>query len=136
MESLKKAIYTKFTAEVGGVHNAFYTVLAGRFYFERAPQNAVLPYAVYHLISDVPDYNFTSTFETVRIQIDLFSSSQSSTEVDSFYEKLKLLFDWCSLTVAGNVHLYMKRVLARQSQDPEDDNWTYNVDYEIMLEKS
>lgn len=136
MKNLKTAIYTKFTELIVGVHNSFYNAVSGKLYFERAPANAVLPYAVYHLISDVTTWNFSHDFEEVRIQVDLFSSSDSSSEVEDLYTALKALFDWCSLNITGSTCIYMRRENARLSRDPQDDNWTYNVDYQIMTEKA
>lgn len=136
MKNLKDAVYAKFVAvDGGGLHNSFYITIGGKLYYERAKQKATLPYAVYHIISDVPEWTFTTYFEKVRIQINLFSSSNSDGEVEDMYTALKALFDWCDLAIVGNVHLYMRRELARLSRDPEDDVWCYNVDYEIMTER-
>jgi hypothetical protein len=136
MKNLKDAIYAKFIQDNGG-HNSFYTAIGGRLYYERAKQKATLPYAVYNLISDVPDWTFTTFFERARIQFNLYSSDNSDGEVEDMYTALKDLFDWCDLTtITGNVHLYMRRELARLSRDSEDDVWDYQVDYEIMMEKN
>lgn len=133
MKNLTTAMLVLFSALP---HNAFYTSVSGKLYKERAPQTATLPYAVYHIISDVPTWTFTTTFENTRIQFDLYSKEESSSEVEDMYTNLKALFDWCSLTITGNVHLYMRRELARLSKDPVDDVWGYNVDYLTMMEKN
>jgi len=105
-------------------------------YKERAKQNATLPYAVFRIIINVPEWGFTNYYEKVRIQFDLYSKENSSSQVEDMYTNLKSLFDWCTLIVSGNTCLYMRRELARLSSDPEDDYWHYVIDYEIMLEKN
>lgn len=135
MKTLSEALWNRFNVTENAVHTTLYTATNGQFYKERAKQNALLPYVVYHIISDVPEWNFCSDFEKVRVQFDLYSENNSSTEVEDLYAKLKSLFDWQTLTIVGWDHVYMKRELARLSRDPVDDVWTYNVDYEIYMEK-
>jgi hypothetical protein len=111
--------------------------VSGKLYKERAPQTATLPYAVYHIISNVPTWTFNTFFETTRIQFNLYApSSDSSSTIEDMYTNLKALFDWCTLVISGNTHLYRRRELARLTRDPEDDCWTYNVDYELMMERN
>ena len=136
MRNLTTALLTKFNElTYEGVHNSFWISVNGILRKERAEQKDVPPYAVYHIISDVPSFTFSSEFETVRIQFDLYSLKESSSEIEDMYTNLKSLFDWCELTISGNTHLYMRRELARLSKDPTDDCWTYSVDYMIMMEK-
>jgi len=137
MKNLKNAIYTKFTALIGASHNSFYSAISGKLYYERAPQDATLPYAVYTIVSDVPDWNFTNNFENVRLQFNLYSAdSFDDEEVEDMYTALKALYDWCSLSITNSVLVYMRRANARLSRDPEDDNWMYSVDYEVMTEST
>jgi len=136
MSNLTTALMTHFNALSAGVHNAFWLSIAGKLRKERGKQTDVPPYAVYHIISDVYSFTFTSDFETVRIQFDLYSKLESSSEIEDMYTNLKALFDWCELTITGNTHLYMRRELARLTKDPQDAVWTCQVDYSIMLEKN
>ena len=136
MKNLSIALTTKFTETVGGLHNSLYLLIPNKLYKERAKQTAVLPYAVYHIVSDVPEWTFNTFFEKVRIQFDLYSDQESSSQVEDMYTALKALFDWCTLAITGNVHVYMRRELARLSRDPVDDCWAYQIDYEIMTERN
>jgi len=136
MKTVSEALYNKFNEADGGSHHPLYNLVSGKFYKERAPQTATLPYVVYHIISIVPEWNFCSDFEKLRIQIDLFSSSNDSTQVENMYTYLKELFDWRELVIDGYDHIWMRRELARLVKDPEDDNWNYTVDYEIFMEAS
>ncbi len=133
MKNLTTSIMTLFNATP---HNAFYTSVSGQLYKERAKQNATLPYAVFHIISNVPEWGFTNYYEKVRIQFDLYSKENSSSQVEDMYTNLKSLFDWCTLTVSGNTYLYMRRELARLSRDPEDDYWAYQCDYIVFMERN
>lgn len=134
MKNLSIALINKFSATVSGDHDMFYVSVSGKLYKGRAPQEAVRPYAVYNIISNVPDYNFYSLLETTRIQFDLYSEKESSSEIEDMFTYLKGLFDWCLLSISGSTHVYMKRVLANLFRDPDDDGWHYVVDYEIMTE--
>ena len=136
MKNLTTALMTLFNSTEGGAHNAFYTSVSGKLYKERASQDATLPYAVYHIISNVAEYTFTTFFEKTRIQFDLYAPvSDSSSVVEDMYTNLKALFDWCTLVISDNTHLYMRRELARLSRDPTDDCWMYQIDYELFMER-
>jgi len=136
MRNLTTAIMLRFNDTTAGPHNAFWISVAGKLRKERGLQTDVPPYAVFHIISDVPSWTFSSDFETVRIQFDLYSKLESSSEIEDMYTNLKALFDWCELTITGNTHLYMRRELARLTKDPQDDIWVYKIDYMIMMEKN
>jgi hypothetical protein len=134
MRNLTTALMTYFNKTEGGVHNSFWISITGKLRKEKAEQTDTLPYAVYHIISDVPSWTFSSDFEDVRIQFDLYSQLESSSQIEDMYTNLKALFDWCSLTVTGSTHLYMRRESARLTKDPEDSVWHYSVDYTTKLE--
>ncbi len=91
MLNLMTAFYTHFTETTGSpaVNNAFYSAISGRMYNTQAPETATLPYAVYQLISDTPSWNFHHYFfETLRIQVDLFSSAEDDAEIEAIYTAL------------------------------------------------
>lgn len=134
MKVLSKAIVAKFKETTGGVHNSLYTLVSGQIYKERAKQKATTPYLVYH-ITTVPDWNFCSEFERISVQFDIFSLDNSSEEIEDIFEALKTLFDWCSLSIVGYEHVYMKREVSRLIREPTDDEWHYVIDYEILMEK-
>ena len=127
-------MYTKFTETTGtpAAHNSFYTAISGRLYSTYAPETAILPYAVYTLISDVPSWNFNKYFfETVRIQFDIFSATEDDAEIQDLYTKLNDLYGWTTLTISNNEFLYMRRELTRLTRESETQasNWHYAVDY-------
>ena len=136
IDNLTNSLYTKFSELIGGVHNPFYLAVDGRLYDTQAPENAVLPYAVYSVISDVPDWTFTTYFEDIRVQFDIFSKENSAVEIDGIYTKFLALWDWCSLTISNNIFLYMRRELVRRFREtePQASYWHFSIDYMIKVE--
>lgn len=134
MKALSQAIYSY------SVNSAFSNAIGGRFYKARAPEGTIYPYAIYLLVSDVPDNTFTENLEDVLIQFSLFSSASSSTEVEDMFTALKALYDDCALTITGSTLIWMQRGLA--SLDPEEHTtqdgtvevWHYSVEYSIKTQ--
>lgn len=131
MREVEEAIFNRYNSG-GSFHDA-----VTKLRFGWAEPKDVLPYAVYHIISNTPDWQFGDTYyENVRVQFSLFSESNSSTEVEQLYTYLKELYDWCTLVVTGYTCLYMRRVSASLTRDTTYNVWQYNVDYEVMLDKN
>jgi hypothetical protein len=128
MKEITAGLYTYFTKVP---HNALYNQINGRFYKSVAVQDAVFPYVVYNIISDVPEYNFTESFEDIRLQFDLLSKSTSSAEIEDMYSNLKSVFDWCNFTITGNTIVHMRRDLARLTNETDYGIFVYNVDYKL-----
>jgi len=136
MKALYTAIYSKFTAEVAGAHNSFYTAIGGRLYFAEAPQGATFPYCVYSMISNTPEYFFNDElYEEFLIQFSLFDQDSSAGDIGTNVGYLKSLFDDCSITVASYGHLLFEREMGRLLRDAENNIWHYAVDYNVILEK-
>jgi len=133
LKALSTAIFAKCA-----VGTDFYTDISGRLYKGRAPANATYPYAVYMLVSDVPDFTFTEDFERVLIQFSLFSLTSGTTQVEDMFTHLKALYDDCALTITGETLLWMRRENAILM--PEDHTttagtaqvWHYSVDYSVF----
>ena len=131
MKALTTAIYAKAAG------SAFETAIGGRLYKGRAPEGATYPYAVYLLVSDVPDPTFTEQLEDVVIQFSLFSNASSSSEVEDIYTALKALYDDCTLTITGETLLYMTRQNATLTPEEHTTQagtvevWHYAVDYSL-----
>jgi len=131
MKYLSTALMAKFRETP---HNNFYTIISGQLFKEVAKQTATKPYAIFHIISNTPDPNFTSEVEKLRIQFDLYSSEHTSDQIEDMFTYLKELFDWCLLTVSGNTFVYMKRLSANLGKDIEDDIWNLRSDFEVCIE--
>lgn len=135
MNVLEQAIVARFNATSYGQHNTLYNYVNGQLYNERAKQTATLPYVVFHIIDVVPEWNFGSEFERVRVQFDLLSGDNSPVEVGNMFEALKALYDWQTLSITGYDHIGMRRESSRKTRDMTDDEWNYSVDYEVFFEK-
>jgi len=133
MKSLSTAIYTKFSG------SSLSTDVSGRLYKGRAPENTEYPYAVYLIVSDVPEKTFTEDYERVRVQFSLFSDSSSSSGIEDMFAHLKALYDECSLSITGAKLVWMRRenatLMAEDHVTPDGTQqvWHYAVDYFIYM---
>jgi hypothetical protein len=132
MKALSTAIFSKLAG------STLETDIGGRLFKGRADEGAEFPYAVFMVVSDVPEKTFTEDFENVLIQFSLFSSASSSGEIEDMYSHLKTLFDECSLTITGSTLVWMKRANAFLMVEDHTTTagtqqvWYYAVDYEVM----
>ena len=129
MKNLFAAINTKFSAA-----NTFKTAISSQFYLNTAPQGTSKPYAVFTLINNVTDYNFTSTFDEALIQIDIIDDNQSSDILDTA-DKCMALFDDCELTVSGYQFIKMERDFNYFIEDADEEIQRYTIQYSINLRK-
>ena len=132
MKNLTNAIFEKIS---GSLLN---TDIGGRLYKGQAPAGAVYPYAVFLLISDVPDLTFSENYEDVLIQFSLFSSLPSSLEVENMFTHVKALYDECDLTITGETLVWMKRqnatlMLEEYTTPNGTRGWHYAVDYSVYV---
>ena len=136
MKNLSTAIFSKFTG------SAFATSIGGRLYKGRAPQNPTWPYAVYFIVSDVPQDTFTEGIEEVRVQFSIFSKASSSTEIEDAFASLWALFDDCVLSITSATHLSMTRGDATLTSgeldvaDGSGEYWQYDVDYDVLMKRN
>jgi len=126
-ENLFKAIYTKATTA-----GNFNTDIGGRFYLSEAPKGVSFPYAVYHLISNVPDRYFDENHYSARIQINLFDDDNSAaTGITDAFQYCTELFDDCTLAITGDDFVHMERELDFLNRDIEAGIWQYILQYHI-----
>lgn len=134
MKNLTTAIYGKMTSATD-----FYSDIGGRLYKGEAPQGAEFPYAVYFVVSDIPEYPGNKTIEWVLVQFSLFSSASGSTEVENMLTHLRSLYDNCSLTIASNTLIYFIRgnltCLREEVDAPSGITgiWHYSQEYSISI---
>jgi len=98
-----------------------------------APQDAVFPYGVFSLISDVPDWTFSENLENILLQFNLFSKASDPVQICALYTLLKTAFDFLDLTIDNYETVYMVRENAILTRI--EDVWQYNVTYRILLGK-
>ena len=128
MKELLKSIYDKYLTV-----NDFRTAVS-QFYLNNAPQGISKPYSVFQLITNIADYNFTSTFDEAEIQVDIIDDNTSSDILDYAY-KCMALFDDCQLTVSGYQFMKMERDWNQLSEDPEEEIQRYTIQYTVCLRK-
>ena len=129
MKALFAAITAKFTAA-----NTFKTAVSSRFYLNTAPQGISKPYAVWTLINNTADYNFTSTFDEAMIQIDIIDDNDNSDILD-IADKCMALFDDCLLSVTGYQFIKMERDFNFFIEDPDEEIQRYTIQYAVNLRK-
>jgi hypothetical protein len=133
---LSKSLYSKFTAlNEGGEPNAFYTAINGKLYEDRVPDGTDFPYAVYHIISSVKERTFTEELRDTLIQLSIFSTSMSSTEIKDLYYKAGDLFDEKALTITGSDLIWLREenlsTILTDETTPDGNNIIrqYIIDY-------
>jgi len=109
-------------------------------YNTEAPQEAVFPYGVFSLVSDVPDWTFSENFENCLLQFNIFSDKISPVEICALYDLLKgdvgvgTGFDFLDLPITDYEAISLIRenaILLRVEQI-----WQYTVTYRILLRET
>lgn len=113
--------------------NAALKAVVTGMYLTEAPQGAVYPYIVYHLISNVPNWTFTEDAENTLIQFNIYDDSSSSTTINDIYDKLTALYNWATLTVTGYSSIYVKREFNNLTR--VNDIWSWVTQYRIEIQK-
>jgi len=132
------AFYSKFTALIATVHNDFYLAVGGRLYDDEAPEGAVMPFAVYSIVSAPKEKTFSEEYTNFLIQLSIFSSAPSSSEIKLAYHYAHTLFDEQPLTITGSTLVWMRETnLATMKIDYTTLAGTtkvrhYAIDLEIM----
>ncbi len=117
-----EAIKTKFDA-------ADFTYI-NSLYFEQAPQDAGLDYAVFHWIDSTERHLMGGTLESVTIQFNVYMIAVD--DVGASIQELTDTFDWCNLTIPGYDHISMERESTRNMQYV-DDVWQIVLTYDILV---
>jgi hypothetical protein len=133
MKNLIAAIVDRFTS----VTNDLYTDVGGRLYKGQAPQGAELPYAVFMIVSDVPDRTFSESFDDVLIQFSLFADRSTDMVIETMFSHLKELFDECEFIVTDASLVWMKFQQANLMIEDHTtatgtaEVWHYAVDFAV-----
>jgi len=133
MNDLFAAIITHYDAD------PLAALLTGMYNTE-APQDAVFPYGVFSLISDVPDWTFSENFENCLLQFNIFSDKINPVEICALYDLLKgdvgigTGFDFLDLPITDYEAISLVRenaILLRV-----ENIWQYTVTYRILLRET
>ena len=135
---LATAIMTKFSG------SAFSSAINGRLFQDDADDTDVSEgmYAVFSIISKVPEKTFSEEYADILWQLSIFSAASSPAEIKDAYTKANALFDECELTITGSTLVENKEV----NMTPINEEHTttagtqkvrhYAVDYEAMTKHS
>ena len=136
MKVVFDGLITYVNALTGEAHNAFYTAIGGRFYYEEAPQRTTFPFATYTMISAAPDWSFDRDQHIMIIQIDAFSEATGMTEITTIQAALIALLEYkdTTLSVSGYSFIYIKENFHQITR--EDDFWHLIAQYELMITKA
>jgi len=133
MNKLFEAIYSHYSSD------PLASSLTGMYNTE-APQEAELPYAVFALISDVPEWTFSENFENCLLQFNIFSDESSPAEICALYELLKgdvdigTGFDFLDLSITDYEVVSLIRenaILTRL-----EGIWQYSITYRMQFQET
>ncbi len=117
--------------------SALRALIASRFYEEEAPEDPAYPYVVFYDMSSHYAFDeFGSPNEWQTIEVSVFDDGYSNTTVKDIYKAIVALFDNCeqSLSVSGYTVRECLRELSILTRDPDDNSWSYKIQYHIQLE--
>jgi len=102
MDAFKTALYEKMAG------SAFATSIGSRLYDGRAPQIPAAPYAVYFIVTSVPDRTFTEDLADCIVQFSIFSAASAQTEILAIGKSLVALYDKVTLPATGWKQIFME----------------------------
>ena len=132
MKPLANAIVARFRQATG--ESGLHTLLSGRLYFMKAPQGAVMPYAVFFPVSSAPERNLDGTMEAVVIQFSIFDKSDGIDAVSAIADALRQCFDDAELEMENFYQVKLARTGERMLK--ESDAWHYSIDYQIIYQEA
>ena len=98
IETLTKAVMNKFNSATG---LNLRSVCTGGLYFQRAPDDVDVPYAVFYWLgTDIDDMmgGQTERIEKVSLQFNIFASdTDGGITAMNISEEFQNLYDWCDL---------------------------------------
>lgn len=128
MNVLKIGIYSKFNGSTD-LKNAITDL-----YYSEAPQETVFPYIVYHIITGTPNNTYTEKAENIIVEFLICSKENSSSEIDTIYDYLDVLYNDCVLTVSGYNSIYVTRE-SFDGAERIDEIWNKHVLYRTEIQK-
>jgi len=131
-----KNLTTAIWGQLAG--SAFSTDIGGRLFKGQAPPGTSYPYAIYLVVTDVPQRTFTELYEEVLVQFSLFSTASGTTEVENMYTDLKTLYDEKPFTITGSTLIWMRRsntsFIVEDHTTPTGTQqvFAYHCDFEVL----
>lgn len=113
--------------------SAFATKIS-ELYNTQADSEAVFPYSVFSLVSDVPEWTFTEEFENCLIQFNTFSEQSSSQEVFDIVATMNAVYEFFDLVITGFVTVFFQKEVSNLLR--VEHIWQHNVSYRILFQTS
>ena len=132
MKNLTTAIWGRLSGSALSEH------ISNRLYKGQAPEGATYPYAVFFVVTDVPDHTFSEDFEDVIVQFSLFSTASGTTEIENCYSDLNALYDEKSFLITDSTLIWMRRsnanFIIEDHTTPTGTQrvWAWHVEYQIL----
>lgn len=89
--------------------STLYNYVGGRVCFQKAPRGTVFPYVVYFLIGGNQRDTFKNKMDDMLLQVSLFSTSESVTEIATMYDYQKTALDDAKLSITGSTCVWCTR---------------------------
>jgi hypothetical protein len=133
MKALTTAIFGKMSG------SDFANDIGGRLYKAQSEDDAAYPYAVYMVVTGMPERTFSERYENVTVQFTLVSAASGSTEIEDMFTHLKALYDECALTISGSTLVWMRLENYTGAMKEEHATltgsqfvWVIHADFEIL----
>jgi len=131
LKNLTTAIYGQLAG------SAFATDINSRMFKGQAPEGTTYPYAVYMVVTDVPDHTFSEDFEDVIVQFSLFSSASGTEQIEDMYADLLTLYDENDFSIEEEDLIWMREsntaFLVEDHTTPTGTQriWAYHVSFDV-----
>jgi len=103
-----------------------------QMYNTEAPEETVCPYAVYQIVTSIPEWTFTENSENCLIQFNLCSDGDTCEEVCDMEAALRNALEFHDLTITGAETISLVRVASLLSHN--DGIWQINMTFRIVFE--
>lgn len=110
-------------------------LVTGVFHF-KAPQGQDYPFITYFIVSDISDDTFDMWRDDILLQIDIWSDSNSATEVGNIAEAIAARMDEASISAIGYSVYFCQRGATRLLYEIEPKIFHKLLEYRILMEKS
>lgn len=131
LDAFRAAVYTKISG------SALATAVGNRFYYDHAIEGAAMPYLVWLFPNFGSDWDFSSNYENVVIQVNMFDAGSSAATCAAVQASLHTLLDQSALAVTGYTCYGMNRDWARPPEWlPEERAWMAVTEYSFLAKEN
>ncbi|MBI9110296.1 hypothetical protein [Maridesulfovibrio ferrireducens] len=130
MKRLYKEIQDKFNTDLSGFKTA-----VGRLFYAHVPPETKQPYAILHCISDLSADTFTETINSIVLQCDVYTDSDSS---GSCHDALKSAISFFTKIVFEPAGFANVRFIKDRVEHPRREHklWRGSVDIRAVVEQT